>query len=64
MDSVELSRYSYFILSLALFSASNRPPIKSGSGLERVKGIEPSYAVWQIAVLPLKRFLHHHIDLS
>ena len=25
----------------------------AGSGLERVKGIEPSYAAWEAAVLPL-----------
>ena len=24
-----------------------------GKGLERVKGIEPSYAAWEAAVLPL-----------
>ena len=26
---------------------------KAGAGLERAKGIEPSYAAWEAAVLPL-----------
>ena len=31
----------------------NRSRIKSGSGLERVKGIEPSCVAWEATVLPL-----------
>lgn len=29
------------------------PRVKFGEGLERAKGIEPSYAAWEAAVLPL-----------
>ena len=34
----------------------------AGSGLERVKGIEPSYAAWEAAVLPLN-YTRMHVAL-
>ena len=43
----------HFCLHSALFQTPNRPGTLMDTGLERVKGIEPSYAAWEAAVLPL-----------
>jgi hypothetical protein len=36
-----------------IVGSKNRPQAQSLKGLERVKGIEPSYSAWKAAALPL-----------
>ncbi len=40
----------YRVINVSLYISGKR---ENGEFLERVKGIEPSYAAWEAAVLPL-----------
>ena len=44
---------SRFVSRSACFGGMKSVQVPVGEELERVKGIEPSYAAWEAAVLPL-----------
>ena len=52
-DEKRRRTFSHFPFSLAFFLKPKSSQTLIDKGLERVKGIEPSYAAWEAAVLPL-----------